>query len=103
MQMIVVIFVGISTAFLITHLSPINPVESVLSRITARSNFSPEAIEEMRSALTDLYGVDKPLPEQYVQLLASLRPGRPRPVDARLPHSVDGPGDAGTPLDGRSC
>ena len=34
-------------------------------RITARSNFSPEAIEEMRAALTDLYGVDKPLPEQY--------------------------------------
>ena len=65
-QMIVVIFVGVSMAFLITHLSPINPVESMLSRITARSNFSPEAVEEMRSALTDLYGVDKPLPEQYV-------------------------------------
>ena len=27
----------------------------------------------MRSALTDLYGVDKPLPEQYAQLPASLR------------------------------
>ena len=27
MQMILVIFVGISAAFLITHLSPINPVE----------------------------------------------------------------------------
>ena len=65
MQMIVVIFVGVSVAFLISHLSPVNPVESMLGRITARSNFSPEAIEEMRSALTDLYGVDKPLPEQY--------------------------------------
>ena len=65
-QMFVVIFVGVSTAFLITHLSPINPVESMLNRITARSNFSPEAVEKMRSALTDLYGVDKPLPEQYV-------------------------------------
>ena len=99
MQMIVVIFVGISMAFLITHLSPVNPVESVLGRITARSNFSPEAIEEMRSALTDLYGVDKPLPEQYVQLPASLRPGRPRPVVARLPHAVDDAGHAGAPLD----
>ena len=65
-QMIIVIFVGVSTAFFIAHLSPINPVESMLNSITARSSFSPEAIEEMRSALTDLYGVDKSLPEQYV-------------------------------------
>ena len=64
-QMIIVIFVGVSVAFLVTHLSPVNPVESMLNRITARSNFSPEAIEEMRSALTDMYGADKPLAEQY--------------------------------------
>jgi peptide/nickel transport system permease protein len=64
-QMIIVIFVGVSVAFLVSHLSPVNPVESMLNRITARSNFSPEAIEEMRSALTDLYGADKPLAEQY--------------------------------------
>jgi peptide/nickel transport system permease protein len=65
-QMIVVIFVGVSAAFLITHLSPVSPVESMLIRVTAQSNFSPEAIEEMRAALNDLYGVDKPLPEQYI-------------------------------------
>ena len=35
-------------------------------RITSRSSFSPEAIDEMRAALTELYGVDKPLLEQYV-------------------------------------
>lgn len=69
MQMIVVILVGTSTAFLVTHQSPINPVERQLGRITARSNFSPEAIEAMRSALTDLYGVDKSLPEQYLNFL----------------------------------
>jgi peptide/nickel transport system permease protein len=65
-QMIVVVYAGVSAAFLISHLSPISPVETVLGRMTARSNFSPEAIEAMRSALTDMYGVDKPLPEQYV-------------------------------------
>jgi peptide/nickel transport system permease protein len=65
-QMIVVIFVGVSTAFLISHLSPINPVETMLNRTTAQGNFSPEAIEQMRAALTDMYGVDKPLPEQYI-------------------------------------
>ncbi len=74
-QTILVIVVGISTAFLITHLSSVNPVERALSRITARSNFSPEAIEEMRSALTDLYGVDKPLPEQYANFLRRMAQG----------------------------
>ena len=41
MQMIVVIFVGVSAAFLITHLSPINPVESVLGRITGPIELQP--------------------------------------------------------------
>ena len=31
-QMIVVIFVGVSVAFLISHLSPVSPVESMLLR-----------------------------------------------------------------------
>jgi peptide/nickel transport system permease protein len=74
-QTCVVILVGSSVAFLISHLSPVNPVERALSRITARSNFSPEAIEEMRSALTDLYGVDKPLPEQYGNFLNRMAQG----------------------------
>jgi len=75
MQMVVVIIAGTSVAFLISHLSPVNPVESMLGRITSRSNFSPEAIAEMRSALTDLYGVDKPLPEQYANFMRDLAKG----------------------------
>jgi peptide/nickel transport system permease protein len=65
-QMLIVIYAGVSAAFLISHLSPVNPVESMLNRTTAQGNFSPEAIEQMRAALTDMYGVDKPLPEQYI-------------------------------------
>jgi peptide/nickel transport system permease protein len=65
-QMIVVIVAGVSAAFLISHLSPVNPVETMLNRTTAQGNFSPEAIERMRAALTDMYGVDTPLPEQYI-------------------------------------
>ena len=68
-QLIVVVFAGVSAAFFISHLSPINPVERVLGRITAQSNFSPEAITAMREALSDLYGVDKPLLEQYGNFL----------------------------------
>ena len=74
-QLLAVVFVGVSATFLITHLSPISPVESMLGRITARSNFSPEAIEAMRAALTEMYGVDKPLAEQYVNFWSRLRPG----------------------------
>ena len=85
MQMIVVILVGTSAAFLITHLSPINPVERALSRITARSNFSPEAIEAMRSALTDLYGVDKSLPEQYGNFLRRIVTGDLGPSTLAFP------------------
>jgi len=66
LQLFAVIVGGISAAFFISHLSPISPVEQALARITSRSNFSPEAIEAMRSALTDLYGVNEPLLGQFV-------------------------------------
>jgi peptide/nickel transport system permease protein len=75
LQTLVVIVVGISLAFLISQLSPIDPVERSLSRITSRSNFSPEAIGEMRAALTDLYGSDKSLSEQYVNFLRRMAQG----------------------------
>src|SRR6476620_1747989 len=74
-QMVVVIIAGTSVAFLISHLSPVNPVDSVLGRITSQSSFNPEAIEQMRSTLTDLYGVDKPLPEQYANFMRDLAHG----------------------------
>ena len=66
LQLVAVIFFGVSATFLVTHLSPVSPVESALQRMTARSNFSPEAIISMREALTDMYGVNEPLLEQYI-------------------------------------
>jgi peptide/nickel transport system permease protein len=74
-QMFVVILVGTSVAFLVSHLSPIDPVSAALTRITSRSNFNPEAIEELRAALTDMYGVDTPLPEQYRNFLIRMVQG----------------------------
>ena len=66
LQLLAVVIVGITAMFFISHLSPINPVEAVLGRMTARSNSSPEAIAAMRAALTDMYGLDRPLFEQFV-------------------------------------
>lgn len=66
LQLFAVVFFGVSATFLVTHLSPISPVESALGRMTARSNFAPEAIVAMREALTELYGVNEPILSQYI-------------------------------------
>jgi peptide/nickel transport system permease protein len=61
-----VVFFGVSAAFFITHLSPIDPVETALGRIINQASFSPEAVEQMRATLTDLYGRDSSLVQQYI-------------------------------------
>ncbi|QOG08429.1 ABC transporter permease [Aureimonas sp. OT7] len=61
-----VVFFGVSAAFFITHLSPIDPVETALGRIINQANFSPEAVEQMRATLTDLYGRDSSMAGQYI-------------------------------------
>jgi peptide/nickel transport system permease protein len=66
LQMLAVIFCGISATFLVTHLSPIDPVEQVLGRLSSRANLSPEAIRATREALSDLFGTGAPLHEQYL-------------------------------------
>jgi peptide/nickel transport system permease protein len=66
LQLLAVIFFGVSATFLVTHLSPISPVETVLGRMTARSNSAPDAIIAMRAALSELYGVNEPILNQYV-------------------------------------
>ncbi|HKJ86029.1 MAG TPA: ABC transporter permease [Spirochaetia bacterium] len=71
-QLLAVIFFGISAAFFITHLSPIDPVDQAVRRVTSRSNFSPAAVESMRAALTELYGTDQPLGTQFVSFWSRL-------------------------------
>lgn len=74
-QLLAVVIAGISITFFITHLSPVNPVESVLNRMTARSQSSPEGIAAMRAALTEMYGVDRPLIEQFISFWQRLLVG----------------------------
>lgn len=64
--LLAVVFGGISAAFFVTHLSPINPVDAALSRMVSLSNFSPAAVNALRQTLTELYGVDEPLFSQFV-------------------------------------
>ncbi|WP_332699518.1 ABC transporter permease [Devosia sp.] len=75
LQMLAVIFCGISATFLVTHLSPIDPVEQVLGRLSARSNLSPEAIAATRAALTEMYGTGQPILTQYFNFWTRLLRG----------------------------
>ena len=64
-QFVLVVFVGISLTFFITHLTPIDPVEQMIASITAFSDTSPEAVALMREALKELYGIEGSLIDQY--------------------------------------
>lgn len=65
-QWILVIFVGVTITFLIPRLSPVNPVEQAVSRITANQSMDPDAMVKLRATLEDLYGVKGSLLDQYV-------------------------------------
>ena len=65
-QFVLVVFIGINLTFLITHVSPIDPVEASVSAMTAFSSSQPEAVELMRKSLRELYGLQGGLFDQYV-------------------------------------
>ena len=64
-QFVLVVFIGISLTFFITHLTPIDPVEQMIASMTAFGDTSPEAIAMMREALRELYGIEGGLLDQY--------------------------------------
>lgn len=66
LQFLLVVFVGISLTFFITHLTPIDPVEQMVASMTAFGGTSPEAVEMMREALRELYGIQGSLWDQYL-------------------------------------
>jgi peptide/nickel transport system permease protein len=65
-QFVLVVFVGINITYVITHSTPINPIEQTITAATAFGSTSPEAIEMMRESLRQLYGLDGTPLEQYL-------------------------------------
>ncbi len=65
-QFVLVVFIGINITYLITHLSPIDPVEQAVTAVTAFGSSSPEAINMLRQALRELYGLDATPMQQYL-------------------------------------
>lgn len=100
LQWALVIFVGISATFLIPRLSPINPVDEMIGRMTAFASIDPHAVVSMRESATALFGLEGTLLEQYGRFWARLFTGDlgvsfgnfPRPVSdiiaAGLPWTI---------------
>jgi peptide/nickel transport system permease protein len=65
-QWLVVIFVGVTITFLIPRLSPINPVDQALGRLSACQSLDPNSARMMRETLEDLYGLKGNIFEQYI-------------------------------------
>jgi peptide/nickel transport system permease protein len=64
-QFVLVVFIGINISFVVTHATPINPVEATIAAATQFGTTSPEAIAMMRQSLIELYGLAGSPWEQY--------------------------------------
>ncbi len=65
-QFVLVVFIGMNIAFVVTHATPIDPVEQSIAAATAFGSTSPEAIGLMRQSLRELYGLQGGLGQQYL-------------------------------------
>ncbi|QAU45229.1 ABC transporter permease [Bradyrhizobium guangzhouense] len=65
-QFLLVVFIGINIAYVVTHASPIDPVEQSISAVTSFGNTAPEAIDRMRHSLRELYGLGGTPVQQYL-------------------------------------
>ena len=65
-QFVLVVFIGINLAYVITHATPIDPVEQSISAVTSFGNTAPGAIEQMRMSLRELYGLEGSPVQQYL-------------------------------------
>jgi peptide/nickel transport system permease protein len=64
-QFALVVFIGVNLAYVITHATPIDPVEQSIAAVTSFGNTSPDAIADMRRSLQELYGLKGGRLEQY--------------------------------------
>ncbi|MEF2073688.1 ABC transporter permease [Consotaella aegiceratis] len=87
-QFVLVVFLGITVTFIITHSTPIDPVEVTISAATAFGHSSPEAIELMRQSLTELYGLQGSAWDQYVTFWGNVLRGDFGPSLSAFPTPV---------------
>ena len=65
-QFALVVFIGINIAFVVTHATPIDPVEQSIAAASQFGSTNPEAVALMRQSLRELYGLQGSLWDQYL-------------------------------------
>ena len=88
LQWLLVIFVGVTLTFLIPRLSPINPIDNALGRLTAFQSLSPEGTLALRNSLEDLYGLHGSILDQYINFWGRILRGDLGPSFSAFPVSV---------------
>ncbi len=89
-QYFLVIFLGVTLTFVIPRLSPNDPGEQQVSQLMmSGSQVSPEAIEHMRVALTEMYGLAGSPWEQYWAFWGRLLRGDLGPSLSAFPTPVN--------------
>lgn len=89
LQYLTVVFIGITAVFIIPRLSPLSPVEAQIGRImSSGAQIDPEAIAELRTALTELYGLSGSPLEQYAAFWGRLLRGDLGPSLSTFPTPV---------------
>jgi len=87
-QFVLVVFVGINVVFFVTHATPIDPVEQAISSVTQFGQTDPRAVEIMRKALRELYGLNGTIWEQYATFWKRLAAGDFGPSLSAFPTPV---------------
>jgi peptide/nickel transport system permease protein len=87
-QFVLVVFIGINIAFVVTHATPIDPVEQSIAAATQFGSTSPEAIALMRQSLKELYGLEGDLGQQYLAFWTRVAAGDFGPSLSAFPTQV---------------
>jgi len=88
LQWVLVIFVGVTITFIIPRLMPTDPVEQTLQRISSNTTTDPRAIQELKSALEDMYGLQGSPVQQYFAFWSRLARGDMGPSLGAFPTPV---------------
>ncbi len=87
-QLLLVVFIGINVAFVITHATPIDPVEQAISSATQFGFSDPTAVDQLRDSLRELYGVGGSRWDQYIHFWSRLVVGDFGPSLSAFPAPV---------------
>ena len=83
------LLIGITILFLISRLTPINPIDLLMSKLSAQgAQITQEQFDSIKNTFMKLYGLDKPLLGQYLSFLQGLSVGDLGPSFSFFPKPV---------------